>query len=84
MADKSYPAKIISTLSNSRAGCIVEMQHDMQFCVGQTVWISREPPATEAPAAPAPMACSRDGCRLTGPFPCADRLCPFLPRSSDV
>lgn len=44
MADKSYPAKIISTLSNSRAGCILEVQHDMQFCVGNTVWLMREEP----------------------------------------
>lgn len=44
VAEKTYPAKIISTLSNSRAGCILEVQHDMQFCVGDTVWLMREEP----------------------------------------
>lgn len=35
------PGKIINTLSNSRQGCHVEIEADMGFCVGDTVYISR-------------------------------------------
>lgn len=41
--DRLIEGRIINTLSNSRRGFHLEIEADMQFCVGQTVWITIAP-----------------------------------------